>query len=35
VFDWPAMLDALVGLEAVDSLCEGKLSKHGWIVVKE
>ena len=28
VLDRPAMLDALVGLEAV-GLCEGKLGKHG------
>ena len=34
VLDWPARLDALVGLEAVDGLCEGKLGKHGWIVMK-
>jgi hypothetical protein len=30
VLDWPMILDALVGLEAVDSLCEGKLGKHGY-----
>ena len=29
MLDWTARLDALVGLEAVDSLCEGKLGKHG------
>ena len=30
VLDRTARLDALVGLEAVDSLCEGKLGKHGY-----
>ena len=34
VLDRPAMLDALVGLEAVDGLCEGKLGKHGWSFMK-
>ena len=28
MLDWTARFDALVGLEAVDSLCEGKLGKH-------
>ena len=28
MLDWTVRLDALVGLEAVDSLCEGKLGKH-------
>ena len=33
MLDWTAILDALVGLEAV-GLCEGKFGKHGWSFMK-